>query len=112
MRLIGVEVKGSPEQVSEQPLVAPAHELRWEKARLRAYNLNLEPEQNTGELHYCFSGATIWLDTACVTSLNGQGESSTTMYSAGDVVWHQGPVTKTLINEGERNARAILVEWR
>ena len=111
MRMIGAEVHATPVQTSKQPLDAPGHELRWETARLRAYELCLATEESTGEIDYAFSGLTVALTEASLAVRDRGGLERTLVLAPDDVVWHEGPAALRITNGGREPYRAVVAEW-
>lgn len=112
MRMIGAEAKKSPPHVAEKALEAPAHALLWEAERLRAYDLNLDPQQSTGAIEYPFSGLTVFLGSSCVEVGDQGGSRRVLGCSPGDLVWHDGPISLSITNVGVGPCRAVVCEWR
>ena len=54
MRMIGIEAKQSPPQVSAQPLDVISHTVSWENDRIRIYRFSLEPGAAVRNLTYEF----------------------------------------------------------
>lgn len=111
MRLIGAEIKASPPVTAADPIDAPGYRLSLERDRLRAYLVELGPQDSTGEVDLGFSGLTVFLTTATLL-LRCDGRESTAIFAPGDVVWRPGPVALSLTNVGEEPLRAALGEWR
>ena len=112
MRMIGVELKRSPEQVAKEALDAEHHELLWEQERIRNYRIALDPGVSTGPIEYGFSGITVALSQASLLVRDRSGAERTLTCEAGDVVWHGGPLALSIENVGEQPYSAFLAEWR
>lgn len=112
MRMIGIEVKASPPVTQTEPLAADKHELLWTRERLRAYRIALEPGESLIDLRYNFSGATVFTQGCCLEVSEEDGHRRSLLISAGDVIWHDGPMTQSLRNIGPDACEAILAEWR
>ncbi len=112
MRLIGAEIRTSPQVTAPEPLAAPGHELSLERERLRAYTLSLDPGESTGEIDYGFSSLTVFLTTATLLGAVPDGRATTQIHAPGDVVWRPGPQRLSITNVGESPMRAAVGEWR
>jgi hypothetical protein len=111
MRLIGAEALTSPSQASDEALVARSHEMIWEARRLRAYEINLDPGESTGQVEYGFSGLTVALSQSSLILRDRGGLERTVAMAPGDLVWHQGPASTSITNVSTSPYRAILGEW-
>ena len=112
MRMIGAEVRRSPVLAADQPLEAPAHGLHWERPRLRAYLLELEPGQGTGSVTYGFSGLSVALGDGNLQFRGADGGARLFACAPGDLAWHDGPASFELTNLGQETFRAYVAEWR
>ena len=112
MRMIGAEVRRSPDLTAGAPLEAPGHSLHWERPRLRAYLLELEPGQSTGEVSYGFSGLGVALVDGNLKLSVADSGASLFACAPGDLVWHDGPARFELTNLGGESFRAYVAEWR
>ena len=112
MRMIGAEVKRSPEVVAEQPLEAFGHTLQWETPRMRAYLLELAPGESTGEIRYDFGGLSVCLSEGNLAVHDAGGATRTGASAEGHATWHDGPLRFELTNRGEAPFRAYVGEWR
>lgn len=114
MHMIGAEVKSLPGLVSPRPFEGPFHKQLANPsgaARLRLYEIRLEPGDTTGTLHYDFSGLTVSLSDANVEYGDGNGTRRVISFSPGSHMWHDGPLTQTLTNVGDTAFVAIMGEW-
>ena len=111
MRMIGVEVKQGPERTNPEPFAAPGLALSWERERLRAYSLSLEPGASTGPVASSFTGVSILLESGCVAAAASGAPPLSMSLAAGDVLWmEQQPLAFESL--GPMGIEAVLVEWR
>jgi hypothetical protein len=112
MRLIGAEIKASPDVTSPATLDASGHRVTLERDRLRVYELSLGPGESTGTVEYRFSSLTVFLTIATVLTRSPGGVEQIGVHAPGDVIWMPGPVTFSLTNVGDDPCRAAVGEWR
>lgn len=112
MRLIGAVVLSTPGASAAAPLDAPGLSLKWEKPRLRAYDVALAPGDTTGDLVCDFSGLLITISGGCLQIAESGGPSRTLSLAPGDVIWHDGPTHQRFTNVGGAPFEAVLGEWR
>lgn len=111
MRLIGAEVLSTPKATASALLEAPGIAIKWEKPRLRAYDVALSPSESTGDMVCDFSGLLITISGGCLEIAEQNGSSRTLSLAPGDVIWHDGPLTQRLTNVGSGSIEAVLGEW-
>ena len=110
IRLIGAEVRASPDRNAPHALQAPAYELKYEDTRIRVYRLDLAPGETTGMVDYDFSALFVAVCPARL-ALRTTSRSWDQQVEAGDVHWHEGSTQIEFSNRGSEGFRAYLAEW-
>ena len=110
MRMIGIEVKASPDKVTQTAIDVPFHTFAWDEPRLRAYRLHLKPGEANPNLEYPFSGAVVFLSSCVLTRQNQTGAGVTTTNESGTVIWMDSPDVYSIENVGTTDCDACVVE--
>ncbi len=109
-RLVGVELKFEETSLARKPLSGEGLELRDTHKKVRVYDLELAPGENTGELAVDFSGLVIALTEATVESISDKGLRQVSAFEPASWAWLNAPGKVTLSNAGASIFKAVVYE--
>jgi hypothetical protein len=110
MRMIGVEVKTSPGQVTSQPLSGDCVEMKWEAERMRGYDV-LIPVAGSLELDQDVIGVLVLVTAGCLDFSQTDSDQRSASLAAGDVIWQSWQAGQRIVNLGDEEVRAVIAQW-
>ena len=109
-RLVGVELKFEETSLARKPLSGEGLKLRDTYKKIRVYDLELAPGENTGELAVDFSALVIALTEATVESISDKGVRQVSALEPASWAWLNAPGKVTLSNAGTSILKAVIYE--